>query len=162
LVLYLKDAKKWGHKALLRKYVLIVNRQTYNLSYLRKNNQLEAASRQLETPMRSQDMIQQRTENLEMQEQNKARQLEDRAIAAVWSRSTDARKTSPQRESTEHSTSQCPRSAETTDDVNVTMQTDGQQYKLRSWLTMTAEPSGKKTTGQEVDPHRDLMMWRDY
>jgi hypothetical protein len=30
LVHYLKDAKKWGHKAFLRKDVLIVNGQTYN------------------------------------------------------------------------------------------------------------------------------------
>jgi hypothetical protein len=56
LVPYLKDAKKWGQNTFLRKDVLIVNGQTYDLSYLRENIQLEAESRQPVNPVRAQDM----------------------------------------------------------------------------------------------------------
>jgi hypothetical protein len=50
LVPYLKDAKMWGHKAFVRKDVLMENEQTYSSSYLRENIQLGAKSRQLDTP----------------------------------------------------------------------------------------------------------------
>jgi hypothetical protein len=104
LVPYLKYAKKWDNRAFLRKDGLIVNRRTYDLSYLKENIQLEAESRQLDTPAGSQVMTQQ-TGNPELQEQNKARRPEDRAMGAVYSCSTDARKTtSLQRESTGHGT----------------------------------------------------------
>jgi hypothetical protein len=33
LIPYLKNAKKWGHKAFLRKHALIVNGQAYDLNY---------------------------------------------------------------------------------------------------------------------------------
>jgi hypothetical protein len=46
---YLKDAKKWSHKAFLRKDVSI-------LSYLRETIQLEAEIRQLDNPVEAQDM----------------------------------------------------------------------------------------------------------
>jgi hypothetical protein len=42
LVPCLKEAKNWGHRAFLRKDVLIVNGRTHDLSYLRENTQLEA------------------------------------------------------------------------------------------------------------------------
>jgi hypothetical protein len=44
LIPYLKDAKKWGHKAYLRKHALIVNGRTYDLNHLKENIQLEDAS----------------------------------------------------------------------------------------------------------------------
>jgi hypothetical protein len=56
LVPYLKDTKKWGHTTLLRKAVVIVNGWTQDLSYLKENTELEADSRKLDTPIRSQDM----------------------------------------------------------------------------------------------------------
>jgi hypothetical protein len=88
-----------------------------------ENIKLGAKNRWLDTPVRSQDMTPQRTRNLEMREQKKARQTEDHAL---WSRNTDIRKmTLPQIESAGYGTaSQCPLSAETNDDFNVTMQTD--------------------------------------
>jgi hypothetical protein len=49
LVPYVKDAKKWGHIAFLRKDVLIVKGRTYDLSYLKENIQLGDETRQLET-----------------------------------------------------------------------------------------------------------------
>jgi hypothetical protein len=89
--------KKWGHKAFLRKDVLIVNGWTYDLSCLKENIELESESRQPDNPARAQDMTQQRTGNSEMRESNSTRRDEDRAIAAVCSRSTGAGKvTSPQ------------------------------------------------------------------
>jgi hypothetical protein len=44
LLLYLKDTKKWGHKAFLRKHALIVNGRTYDLNYLKENIQLKTRS----------------------------------------------------------------------------------------------------------------------
>jgi hypothetical protein len=40
LIPYLKDAKKWGHKAFLRRHTLMVNGKTYGLNYLKDNIQL--------------------------------------------------------------------------------------------------------------------------
>jgi hypothetical protein len=56
LIPYLKDAKKWGHKAFLRKHALIVNGRTYYLNYLKENIQLEDAISQQDTPGNIQDM----------------------------------------------------------------------------------------------------------
>jgi hypothetical protein len=40
LIPYLKDAKKWGHRAFLRKQALIVNGRSYGLNYLKENIRL--------------------------------------------------------------------------------------------------------------------------
>jgi hypothetical protein len=56
LIPYLKDAKKWGHKAFLRKHALIVNGRTYDLNYLKENIQLEDAISQWDTPGNIQDI----------------------------------------------------------------------------------------------------------
>jgi hypothetical protein len=37
LLQYLKDAKKWGHKAFLREQALILNGRSYGLNYLKEN-----------------------------------------------------------------------------------------------------------------------------
>jgi hypothetical protein len=98
LVYYLKDAKKWGHEAFLRKDVFIVNRRTYDLSYLRENIQLEAVTRQLDNPVRAQDMAQQRAGNSENRESNSTRQSEHRAMTPVRRENTETKKmTTPQR-----------------------------------------------------------------
>jgi hypothetical protein len=81
-----------------------------------------------------------------MRESNNTRRAEDSSTAAVWGRSTEARKmTSPQGESAGHGTrSQCPPSGETNDDAKTTVQTDQQQNNLRSWLTRDPDPAGRK------------------
>jgi hypothetical protein len=68
LVPYLKDDKKWGHKAFLRKDVSIVNGRTYDLSYLKENIQLGDKTRQLDNPVKAQDMTQQEAGNTAIQE----------------------------------------------------------------------------------------------
>jgi hypothetical protein len=97
-----------------------------------------------------------------MQEQKKAQQTEDLALRSM---NTDTRKTmSPQRESTRHGTaSQCPLSAHTDDDVNVTTQTDWQQYNLRRWLMKAAELASKKRKDNmpRSGSHRELIMRSD-
>jgi hypothetical protein len=52
LIPYLKDAKKWGHRAFMRKNALIINGRAYNLSYLKENVKLEEAIGQRDTPRR--------------------------------------------------------------------------------------------------------------
>jgi hypothetical protein len=66
LVPYLKDAKKWGQKAFLRNDALVENGRTYDFSYLKENIQLEDESRQLDNPVRAQDMTQQSAGNTEI------------------------------------------------------------------------------------------------
>jgi hypothetical protein len=56
LIPFLKDAKKWGHKAFLRKHALIVHGRTYDLSYLKENIQLEDVISQRDNPGKTQDM----------------------------------------------------------------------------------------------------------
>jgi hypothetical protein len=41
---YLKDAKKWSHKAFLRKDVLLLNGRKHDLSYLREKSNLKPRS----------------------------------------------------------------------------------------------------------------------
>lgn len=73
-----------------------MNGETHDLSYLWENVLLKVESRQLATPVRSQRMTQPRIGNPEVREQNEAPGPEDRAMVAVWSSSTAARKTSRQ------------------------------------------------------------------
>jgi hypothetical protein len=69
LIPYLKDAKKWGHKAFLRKHALIVNGWTYDLNYLKENIQLEDAISQRDTPGNIQDMTLQKGGSVETREE---------------------------------------------------------------------------------------------
>jgi hypothetical protein len=57
LIPYLKDAKKWGHKAFLRKHALMVNGRTYELDYLKENIQLEDAISRPDNPGNMQGVI---------------------------------------------------------------------------------------------------------
>jgi hypothetical protein len=50
LIPYLKDAKKWGHRAFLRKHALIINGRAYDLNYLKENVKLEDVTSQRDTP----------------------------------------------------------------------------------------------------------------
>jgi hypothetical protein len=69
LIPYLKDAKKWGHRAFLRKHTLIINGQAYDLNYLKENVKSEDVISQRDTPRQpaesTQDMTLQQTGSVE-------------------------------------------------------------------------------------------------
>jgi hypothetical protein len=80
LIPYLKDAKKWGYKAYLRKHVLIVNARTYDLNNLKENIQLEEASSQRDIPEKMQDTTLQQGGNVEIREGDNSQHIEERVL----------------------------------------------------------------------------------
>jgi hypothetical protein len=55
LIPYLRDAKKRGHKAFLRKGTLIVNGKSYDVNYLKENIQLGDKNGQMDNPVETQE-----------------------------------------------------------------------------------------------------------
>jgi hypothetical protein len=150
----LKDAKMWGHEAFLRKHILMENGQTYDLSYLRENIQLEAKKRQLDTP-RGPRTCHDRGQEI-WKCLNRTRYHGQRIVS--WQQ-FGAGALTQGRQSTGHGTaSQCPPSAQNNDDVNATMQTYRQTDRQR--LARNAEPAGRKRKENRprIGSRRNLTM----
>jgi hypothetical protein len=56
LIPYLKDAKRRGHKAFLRKGTPIVNGKSYDVNYLKENIQLVDENGQMDNPAKTREM----------------------------------------------------------------------------------------------------------
>jgi hypothetical protein len=144
LIPYLKDAKKWGHKAFLKKHALMVNGRTSELNYLKENIQLEDAITEPDSPGNLQaTILQQRGSAATRGEVNGQRRGE--STPAVWSRRGSAgQANATQAESTEQRPSPPQDLSAVAIGDGETRQEGGQQYNLRSWLTKDADKSNKK------------------
>jgi hypothetical protein len=146
LVPYLRDAKKWGHKVYLWKDVSIVNGRTYDLNYLREKIQTwswdQATGQPCESPRY--DTAENRkfgNPRIEQHTTGRGSRHDTSLEEKHWGKEDDV---TPTRVNWTWYYVTMPTASRTTDDVNSTMQTDRQQYNLRSWLPKHADPAGKK------------------
>jgi hypothetical protein len=140
LIPYLKDAKRRGHKAFLRKVFLIVDRRAYGLSYLKGNIQLGDVNmnRQMDNPAGPQDTTQQQTGNGATQESDTSQGREARGETPLWTGNGKA--TPPQPAGVRSSTSQQKQQG-----IAEVREVRAQQYNLRGWVTK-ADMSASNTT----------------
>jgi hypothetical protein len=143
LIPYLKDAKRKGHKAFLRKGSLIVDGRAYGLSYLKGNIQLGAGNVdiQMDNPAGSQkDMTQHQTGNGATQEFDIPQREGAGGESPPRTRSRNMRLSQSARVR-RSSAQQQPQGIE---EVKVGRT---QQYNLRGWVTGSNLSASKVKTG---------------
>jgi hypothetical protein len=131
LIPYLKDAKRRGHKAFLRKGSLIVDGSAYGLSYLKGNIQLGDLNvdRQMDNPAGPQeDTSQHQTGNRAILESDTSQREEARGKTPL--RTGNRKATPPQPAGVRRFTSQQQQQG-----IAEVREVRAQQYNLRGWVT---------------------------
>jgi hypothetical protein len=129
LIPYLKDAKRRGHKAFLRKGSLIVDGRAYGLSYLKGNIQLGDVNvdRQMDNPAGPQEDTTQ-TGNGATRESDTSQREEARGETPL--RTGNRKATPPQPAGVRSFTSQQQQQG-----IAEVTEVRAQQYNLRGWVT---------------------------
>jgi hypothetical protein len=131
LIPYLKDAKRRGHKAFLRKGSLIVDGRAYGLSYLKGNIQLGDVNvdRQMDNPVGPQeDMTQHQTGNGAIRESDTSQREE--ALGKTPLRTGNRKATPTQPAKVRSFTLQQQQQG-----IAEVREVHAQQYNLRGWVT---------------------------
>jgi hypothetical protein len=143
LIPYLKDAKRRGHIAFLRKGFLIVDGRAYGLSYLKGNIQLGEGNvdRQMDNPVGSQeDMTQHQTGNGAARESDTSQREDARGESPPRTRNRNV--ILPQSARVRSSTSQ-----QLPQGIAEVREGRTQQYNLRGWVTRANVSANNVRTG---------------